>query len=94
MLSTVHPEFRLEDRRMVREVRTPAHDIEPAGTPESQVSMVVEDEAQAVLNKAHDLREAEITRLLMQPRRPCPPACQDVTSHSSPQGLWRGVARL
>ncbi|MEU5417856.1 hypothetical protein [Streptomyces sp. NPDC020667] len=56
---------------MHQEDRTP-QDIELAGTSESQASPGIEDEMQLVLKKARDLQEAEMTKLLMEPRSPYP----------------------
>ncbi|SEF16359.1 hypothetical protein SAMN05428942_7251 [Streptomyces sp. 2112.2] len=57
---------------MTYEDRTPLQDIELAGTFEPQGSMVLEDEMQLVLKKAGDRQKGEITKLLVEPRRPYP----------------------
>ncbi|GHA48035.1 hypothetical protein GCM10010329_83080 [Streptomyces spiroverticillatus] len=57
---------------MVHDDRTPSTDIELARTPEPQVSMVFEDEVEMVLKRAREQEAAEITGLLMEPRRPNP----------------------
>ena len=58
---------------MIHKPRTAPREIEPvrpAGPAGPQTTTVLEDEAHHVYNKARDSQQAEILRMLKQPRRP------------------------
>ncbi|MGW2654429.1 hypothetical protein ACWC1D_12360 [Streptomyces sp. NPDC001478] len=54
---------------MTHEHRTSSKDIELAGTPKSQDRVVLEDEVALVLKKVRETKQANLTKLLVEPRR-------------------------
>lgn len=55
---------------MTHEPRTRPREIDPVRPAGPQAITVLEDEAQHVYDKARELQQAELLRMLMQPRRP------------------------
>ncbi|WP_331719820.1 hypothetical protein OG217_37300 (plasmid) [Streptomyces sp. NBC_01023] len=55
---------------MTHEDSPPSQDIELAGTPEPQVRVEIVDEVELVLKEARGPQEAELTKLIMESRRP------------------------